>query len=106
MTNEKRERQAIQPDDKFGEPSFVKRGNSTEIALWRSEYKGVPQVSVAQRHPQRTSGYWSTRQPIVYDGELTREFFKQSLGHTIDDNGDPITAVEVKAKPAARRGRK
>ena len=73
------ERVAITPAE---DATIIKRGEFTEIAIWRSEYNGQRQVSVAQRHPKRTGGYWSTRQPIVYDAELSAAFMKQAIGHT------------------------
>jgi len=100
------ERVAITPAE---DATIIKRGEFTEIAIWRSEYNGQRQVSVAQRHPKRTGGYWSTRQPIVYDAELSAAFMKQAIGHTllVNDEGvvTKVAAIEAPAAKGRARGK-
>lgn len=96
------ERVAITPAE---DAIIIKRGEFTEIAIWRSEYNGQRQVSVAQRHPKRTGGYWSTRQPIVYDAELSAAFMKQAIGHTLLVNDEGVAAIEAPSAKGRARGK-
>lgn len=78
---------------------IFKRGQDTEIAIWASEYKGTKQVSVAQRHPKRTGGYWKSGVGN-FDAELSVAFAEVAMGHTLGDVQAPAAP-----KTPARRGR-
>lgn len=102
----RRERQAIEPSNQFGEPSIFKRGESTEIAVWRSEYNGKRQVSLAKRHPQSTGGFWKSGGVTNLDAELSAAVASQMVGWTIPDvDGVDSPAVEAPPKRSTR-GRK
>jgi len=92
------ERTPINPNDEFGPVTIVQR-NAAEIAIWRSQYNGKNQISLAQRHPQKTAGFWKAGVSNL-DAEMSAAVAEQSIGWTI---GVEAPAVEA---PKRTRGRK
>jgi len=96
------ERTPITPSDEFGPVTIVKRGQSAEIAVWRSRYNGANQISLAQRHPQKTAGFWKAGVANL-DGELSAAVAEASVGWTIGVEAPAVEAPKAKAKRGVRK---
>lgn len=96
----RRERAPIEPHEKFGPIKSFTVGESTEIAIWRNEYNGTRQVSLAQKHPFKTGGHWKSGVGNL-DPAMSEAVAELSLGWTIG-----VESPVVEAPKRTARGRK